>query len=161
MIFRIKIFGIFRFPNKKIFKFFFINSSSISKKINIFFKMSTKIQKSYIFCTWFRQFSYFESFKKQVSTPAMLCKTDCIDGDVNTFSNWTGYAVGDVKIVTLTDGDGIQIEFETEGYKLNWRRIPLDVYYDYVYYDYENQINDYGTVWFPAEELYGIQSDFL
>ena len=39
--------------------------------------MSTKFQKSYIFCTQFRQFSSFESFKKQVSTPAKLCKTDC------------------------------------------------------------------------------------
>ena len=78
MIFRIKIFGIFRFPNKKNFEFFFINSSSISKKIKFFFsKCRQKFQKSYIFCTWFRQFSSSESFKKQVSTPAMLYKTDC------------------------------------------------------------------------------------
>ena len=78
MIFRIKIFGIFRFPNKKNFEFFFINSSSIFKKIKFFFsKCRQKFQKSYIFCTWFGQFSSSESFKKQVSTPAIICKTDC------------------------------------------------------------------------------------
>ena len=78
MIFRIKIFGIFRFPNKIFFEFFFINSSSISKKNQFFFsKCRQKIQKSCFFCTWFRQFSSSESFKKQVSTPAMFCETDC------------------------------------------------------------------------------------
>ena len=73
MIFRIKIFRILWFPNKKIFKFFFINSSSIFKKIKFFFsKCRQKFQKSYIFCTWFCQFSSSESFKKQVSTPAII-----------------------------------------------------------------------------------------
>ena len=46
MIFRIKIFGIFRFPNKKKFEFFFINSSSISKKINFFFQNVDKTSKN-------------------------------------------------------------------------------------------------------------------
>ena len=46
MIFRIKIFGIFRFPNKKNFEFFFINSSSISKKINFFFQNVDKNSKN-------------------------------------------------------------------------------------------------------------------
>ena len=46
MIFRIKIFGIFRFSNKKNFDFFFINSSSISKKINFFFQNVDKNSKN-------------------------------------------------------------------------------------------------------------------
>ena len=46
MIFRIKIFGIFRFPNKKNFEFFFINSSSISKKIKFFFQNVDKNSKN-------------------------------------------------------------------------------------------------------------------
>ena len=44
--------------------------------------MSTKIPKNLhllhlVKPSWFRQFSSSESFKKQVSTPAMLFKTDC------------------------------------------------------------------------------------
>ena len=56
------------------------------EKNQIFFsKCRQKFQKSYIFCTWFRQFSSSESFKNQVSTPAMLCKTDCITNNLLFF----------------------------------------------------------------------------
>ena len=69
------------------FIFIFTALGCIGHLLNIIFKdyrrfyitknFDKKFQKSYIFCSWFRQFSSSESFKQQVLTPAKLCKTDC------------------------------------------------------------------------------------